>query len=77
MVFTERQTVATAEQLYALPDDGNRYELIEGVLFMMSPAGSEHGRVAGRIFLRLATHVEQHKLGETARARPETARGRR
>lgn len=32
---------------------------------MMSPAGSEHGRIAGRIFLRLAAHVEQHALGET------------
>lgn len=65
MVSANPQTVTTADQLYALPDDGNRYELIEGVLSMMSPAGSEHGRVAGRIFLRLATHVEQHGLGET------------
>jgi Uma2 family endonuclease len=65
MVFTDPQTVKTADQLCALPDDGNRYELIEGVLSMMSPAGSEHGRIAGRIFLRLAVHVEQHALGVT------------
>lgn len=65
MVSTDPQTVTTADQLYALPDDGNRYELIEGVLSIMSPAGSEHGRIAGRIFLRLAAHVEQHELGET------------
>ena len=55
MVATDPLTVITAEQLYALPDDGNRYELIEGALSMMSPAGSEHGRIAGRIFLRLAS----------------------
>ena len=30
---------------------------------MMSPAGSEHGWIAGRIFVRLATHVEDLDLG--------------
>ena len=30
---------------------------------MMSPAGSEHGWIAGRIFKRLATHVEDFDLG--------------
>lgn len=65
MVCTDPQTVTTADQLFAMPDDGNRYELIAGVLSMMSPAGSEHGRIAGRIFVRLAVHVEQHALGET------------
>ena len=30
---------------------------------MMSPAGSEHGWIAGRILNRLATHVEDHDLG--------------
>lgn len=30
--------VTTAEQLAAMPDDGKRYELVEGVLQMMSPA---------------------------------------
>lgn len=49
----------------ALPDDSKRYELVRGDLVMMSPAGHEHGRIAGRIFLRLASHVEQHQLGET------------
>jgi Uma2 family endonuclease len=59
------QNVTTADQLLELPDDGNRYELVKGVLRMMSPAGSEHGRIAGRIFARLAVHVERHGLGET------------
>lgn len=48
MVSTDPRIVTTADQLYALPDDGNRYELIAGVLSMMSPAGSEHGRIAGQ-----------------------------
>ncbi len=65
MASVDPRTITTAEQLLSLPDDGNRYELVGGVLSMMSPAGSEHGRIAGRIFLRLASHVEQHQLGET------------
>ncbi|MEM7785332.1 MAG: Uma2 family endonuclease, partial [Planctomycetota bacterium] len=43
----------------------HRYELIEGVLKMMSRSGSEHGWIAGRIFVRLATHVENYDLGRT------------
>ncbi|MEL7498336.1 MAG: Uma2 family endonuclease [Planctomycetota bacterium] len=53
----------SAKQLFALPNDGNRYELVKGDVVMMSPAGSEHGWIAGRIFVRLATHVEKHDLG--------------
>ena len=57
------ENVKSADQLFAMPDDGNRYELVKGDLIMMSPAGSEHGWIAGRIFVRLATHVENHDLG--------------
>ncbi len=65
MISKTRIDVLTADQLLELPDDGNRYELVGGILRMMSPAGSEHGRIAGRIYLRLATHVETKALGET------------
>ena len=36
----------TAEELFELPDDGLRHELVEGELRTMAPAGAEHGRVA-------------------------------
>ena len=65
MISKTGEKVTTAAQLLAMPNDGNRYELVNGVLNMMSPAGSEHGRIAGRIYVRLAVHVEQHQLGET------------
>jgi Uma2 family endonuclease len=55
----------TADQLAALPDDGSRFELVDGELHMMSPAGGRHGRIAGKLFLRIGNHVERHKLGET------------
>lgn len=55
----------TAEQLAALPDDGNRYELIEGELTVMSPAGGRHGRIAVRINKLLAIYVDDNHLGAT------------
>lgn len=58
----------TAEQLAGMPDDGNRYELVEGVLRMMSPAGFRHGRIAAKLLRRIGTHVEEHGLGETSAA---------
>jgi Uma2 family endonuclease len=55
----------TAEQLAALPDNGNRYELIRGELNMMSPAGGRHGRIAMKLARRIGNFVEQRQLGET------------
>jgi len=47
MIDKTHQEVQTADQLFAMPSDGNRYELVQGTLRMMSPAGSEHGNVCG------------------------------
>jgi Uma2 family endonuclease len=63
MITNTNEQTCTAEQLFARPNDGNRYELVKGVLKMMSPAGSDHGWISGRIFHRLATHVENADLG--------------
>jgi Uma2 family endonuclease len=63
MISKTNQLIHNAEQLFAMPNDGNRYELVKGVLVMMSPAGSEHGWIAARILNRLATHVEGSNLG--------------
>ena len=54
----------TAEQLLAMPDDGNRYELIEGELHMMSPSGNVHGETAANITALLWNHVRHHRLGK-------------
>ncbi len=58
-----RVGLVTADELLAI-NDGGRYELVAGELRKMSPAGSEHGRIALRIGARLAFFVEQHKLGD-------------
>jgi len=61
MTLTGKQM--TAEELWRLPDDGMRHELIHGELTTMSPGSSEHGRVAMRIGARLDWFVERHQLG--------------
>ena len=53
----------TAEQLLAMPDDGWRYELIEGELHRMAPAGYEHGRVTMNLSGRILEHVRSRSLG--------------
>lgn len=53
----------TAEQLLKMPRDGYRYELIQGALKKMSPAGSEHGVIAATMTMLLAQYVKAHKLG--------------
>jgi Uma2 family endonuclease len=73
----------TADELLAMPDDGFRYELIEGELIRMSLAGAEHGAVAVNIAAPLSLHVRTHKLGTVYAADtgfklqsdPDTVRG--
>ena len=42
-VLSPQHTRLTAEDLWKQPDDGYRYELVEGVIRRMPPAGFEHG----------------------------------
>jgi len=56
-------TPVTAEQLYWMPDDGLRYELVEGELRKMSPSGWKHGAVVGLLHGWLAQHIEENQLG--------------
>lgn len=54
---------STAEELLGMPEDGFRYELVRGELRRMSPAGRHHGKVAARILVILAKHVDACDLG--------------
>jgi Uma2 family endonuclease len=54
----------TADELLKLPTgEGECYELIEGELQVMTPAGAEHGRVAATAALLLGMHVHATKSG--------------
>lgn len=56
--------LVTADELFWMPDDGLRRELVDGEVRVMTPAGGPHGKVAGRIASRLGPYVEAHGLGE-------------
>ena len=62
--MTTVTTHLTYDDLRQIPPDRNRYELIEGELFVSAAPNTEHQRKTGRLFRRLADHVEQHDLGE-------------
>lgn len=47
----------------ALPDDGNRYEIVEGVLYMSPAPSINHQKIVGRIFYYLFTSIELEGLG--------------
>ena len=47
----------------ALPDDGNRYEIIAGVLYTTPAPGAGHQSVSARLVTFLVTHVEFAGLG--------------
>ena len=53
----------TAEVLFQLSGEGRRYELVQGELQEMSPAGPRHGRIAMRLGSLIEQHTRQHNLG--------------
>jgi Uma2 family endonuclease len=56
--------VLTYEDYAALPDDGRRYEIHEGVLSVTPGPGTPHQRISAKLYGLLHRHVEAHSLGE-------------
>lgn len=54
----------TADELFAMPGDGFRYELVKGELKKMSPAGSEHGAIIFNLSTLLGQHIKANSLGQ-------------
>lgn len=63
MAVPARHPLMTAEQLFELPDDGYRSELVHGEIVRMTPSGGTHGIVAMRMGVLLSEYVEAHRLG--------------
>ena len=60
-----RQGEWTYDAYAALPNDEQRYEIIEGLLLLVMSAHSpQHQRVVGRVSRYLSTYVEHTGLGE-------------
>lgn len=54
----------TYEDYAKLPNDGHRYELVDGELFMSPAPKPKHERVQINLFLILRSFIERHNLGE-------------
>lgn len=59
----------TLELLHRLPDDGNKYELVRGELFVTPPPGDEHETILARLNEILTPFVSAHRLGHVYRPR--------
>ena len=53
---------ATEADLLAQPEDGNKYELVDGEI-RVSPGGTRHSHVGAQIVGRLLAFVNQRRLG--------------
>lgn len=58
----------TAEELLSLPDDGKRYELVEGELREIAPAGARHGDATAALTVLLGQYVRANRLGRVLAA---------
>jgi Uma2 family endonuclease len=71
----------TVDMLDALPDDGNRYEVIDGVLFVTPAPSDVHQLVAGALFARLRQYLRPSTIGRALQSpadvrRPDRRRNR-
>jgi len=64
MAMPVQQGEWTAELARALPDDGNRYEVLDGELFVTPAPALLHQRALLELYVRLRPYVEAHRLGE-------------
>ena len=64
----ERPKRVTAEELWSIPDNGSRLELVRGEVCEMAPAGGEHGEVGMNLTVSLGHFVKSHKLGRMVMA---------
>src|SRR3990170_3555458 len=55
----------TREEVLALPDDGNRYELLDGELLVTPSPRVIHQTAVLALYDRIQPYVRQHRLGRT------------
>jgi Uma2 family endonuclease len=57
------QPCLTYPELRLMPDDGKRYELIDGEVFVTPSPSEKHQRVLGNLFLSISNHVKTKNRG--------------
>jgi Uma2 family endonuclease len=68
MAMPAQHTEWTVEMVRALPDDGNRYEVIDGELFVTPAPSVFHQRAVRELLLLIAPYVSAHGIGEALMA---------
>jgi len=63
MTNAPAQSLLTADELLALPENGCQYELVQGRLVAMSPSSSKPAIVGGNVHAEINVFVKQHRLG--------------
>jgi Uma2 family endonuclease len=64
MASQPERVILTYDDYSQLPDDGQRYELFEGVLEVTPSPNTAHQTVVINLVLLLGIHVRQHRLGK-------------
>lgn len=65
---TEIRPLLTVADLDLMPDDGNRYEVIEGEILVSRAPGLAHQRVSRNLLVIISHYLEQHPFGEVLAA---------
>jgi Uma2 family endonuclease len=60
---THIEPLLTVADLDIMPDDGNRYEIIEGELFVSRSPSLTHQSVSGNLFRSVDTYLIQNPIG--------------
>jgi Uma2 family endonuclease len=68
LMAAARQRGMTYDDYCALPDDGNRYEVLEGELVVAPSPDFEHQDVIWELGARLRLYVRTHRLGRVVGA---------
>jgi len=69
MVMATETKQWTLAELHRLPDDGNRYELVRGELFVTPAPSDPHEEIAARLARIIDPYAAKHGLGYVYRPR--------
>ncbi len=61
---TKIEPLTTVGDLEAMPEDGNRYEVIEGELFVSRAPGLTHQQVSTNILVYIRHFLDKHPIGK-------------
>ena len=67
----------TVDMLDALPEDGQRYEIIDGELYATPAPSDVHQLVAGEFYQRLSTYLRRSRVGRALISPADVRRGDR